>query len=337
MRQKRALITGAGGQDGFYLAQFLAAKGYRLDLVRRKSAAYRVEGAEWHVADLVEVGAVEELIAALRPDEIYNLAGISRPVASWDLPVEALAVNADLPLRILETVRRRLPSCRVYQASSSEIFGNAAAETQDELTPVRPENPYAVAKAAAHWLVRAYREKHGLFACGGILFNHESPRRSLAYATQRIATAAALIAAGEVDGGVVDETGRGVLVDGRVALGNLEISRDFGFAGDYVHAMWLMLQADRADDYVIGTGETHSIREVCEVAFAHLGLDWRDFVTVDPGLVRRIDSRHTRANPARARSGLGWSPTVSFAGLIGMMVERNVERFAARPAVRASG
>lgn len=335
MRQKRALITGAAGQDGYYLAQLLAAKGYRLDLVTRRAPAYGLAAADWHRIDLATQGALEALILGTRPDEIYNLAGFSRPLRSWDLPFEALAINADLPLRILEVLRRSLPSCRFFQANSSEIMGNAATALQDESSPIQPENPYAVSKATAHWLVRAYREKHGLFACSGILFNHESPRRSLAYVTQKIAIAAALIGEAAIHRSPRDETGRPLLTDGRVALGNLDVARDFGFAGDYVRAMWLMLQADRADDYVVGTGQSHSIRDVCETAFAHVGLDWREFVVVDPALVRRIDSRRTCADATRARTELGWSPEVSFAALIAMMVDANVERLAEPRIARA--
>lgn len=338
MVHKRAVITGASGQDGFYLAQLLAAKGYRLDLVsRRVPFAYpRAKDLTWHQLDVAEEGALEDLLMRIRPDEIYNLAGVSRPIQSWDIPLDALTVNAAVPLRILDVVRTRLPDCRVYQASSSEIFGNAAEEAQDEATPVQPESPYAVAKAGAHWLMRAYRVKHGVFACSGILFNHESPRRGTSYATQKIATAAALIALDGANRGLTDEVGRPLLADGRVALGNIEVMRDFGFAGDYVRAMWLMLQAERPDDYVIGTGETHSIREVCEVAFAHVGLDWREHVVVDPSLIRSVDSRHTRADATRARTVLGWEPTVSFEGLIRMMVDVNIEAFRGERASRQS-
>jgi len=344
MVHKRAVITGASGQDGFYLAQLLAAKGYRLDLVSRQvpSAYPRAREVAWHRLDVAEEGALEDLLMRARPDEVYNLAGVSRPVESWAIPLEALSVNAAVPLRILDVVRTKLPGCRVYQASSSEIFGNATGESQDEATPIQPESPYAVAKAGAHWLMGAYRVKHGVFACSGILFNHESPRRGISYATQKIATAAALISLGAADGGLTDEVGRPLLVEGRVALGNIEVTRDFGFAGDYVRAMWLMLQVERPGDYVIGTGETHSIREVCEVAFAHVGLDWRDHVVVDPSLIRSVDSRRTRADATRARTVLGWAPTVSFEALIRMMVEVNLKRFrgeraAARPLLALGG
>jgi GDPmannose 4,6-dehydratase len=217
------------------------------------------------------------------------------------------------------------------------MFGSASGEFQDELTPLRPQNPYAIAKAYAHSMVAAYREAYGVFACSGILFNHESPRRPMGYVTQKIAYAAAVIGVGEWTSRECDKAGRPIVSDGKVALGNLDVRRDFGFAGDYMRAVWLMLQRSSPGDYVIGTGDTHSIRDICEVAFAHVGRDWRDHVFVDHSLVRHVDSRYTRAGTAKVRRDLGWSPRVSFEELVHMMVDANVDRLGRRKNWQAAG
>ena len=245
-------------------------------------------------------------------------------------------MNAVLPHRILEVIRKDLPETKLFQASSSEVFGDSLAEAQNENTPLQPQTRYAVAKAYAHWAVRAYRSRHGVYACSGILFNHESPRRPLVYVSQKIATAAALISLGLASSGERDELGRPILIDGQLSLGNLDVRRDFGFAGDHVKAMWLMLQQDRADDYVIGTGETHSIVDICAVAFSHVGRDWRSHVVVDPKLVRQVDSHYTRADIAKARVTLGWQPSRSFEELIRMMVDARVAALLARQEKRVA-
>jgi GDPmannose 4,6-dehydratase len=306
----RALITGGSGQDAAYLTQLLSAKGYDLHVQSREPSSTFASVATVHRVTLTEEGAVETLLRSLRPDEIYNLAGFSNPEQSWSRPMDVAAINAVVPHRILEVMRNELPQCRLFQASSSEIFGDSPAETQNESTPLQPQTPYAVAKAYAHSAVRAYRSRHGIYACSGILFNHESPRRPLTYVTQKIATAAALVSLKMANSGERDELGRPILIDGRLSLGNLDVRRDFGFAGDHVRAMWLMLQQDRPDDYVIGTGETHTIVDICAVAFSHVGHDWRSHVVVDPRLVRPVDSRYTRADASKARARLGWQPQV---------------------------
>jgi GDPmannose 4,6-dehydratase len=245
------------------------------------------------------------------------------------------ALNALVPLRILNFIRANPAGCRFYQASSSEMFGSATEEFQDEATPLRPQNPYAIAKAYAHSMVGAYRKSYGLFACSGILFNHESPRRPLTYVTQKIAYAAAVIGTGASVSEERDETGTPIVSDGMLSLGNLEVRRDFGFAGDFMRAVWLMMQENSPDDYVIGTGETHSIRDVCGVAFGHVGRDWRDHVRVDQRLIRLVDSMYTRAATAKARRNLRWSPHVSFDALVRMMVDANMARLERAANVRS--
>jgi GDPmannose 4,6-dehydratase len=336
---RKALITGGSGQDAYYLARLLAEKGYELHLQSRggpTNTSVALGTARWHVASLADGGALEQLLTSIKPDEIYNLASFSQVETSWNRPMEVAAMNAVLPHRILEVIRNDLPDTRFFQASSSAIFGDSLADAQNENTPLQPQTPYAVAKAYAHWAVQAYRSRHGVHACSGILFNHESPRRPLTYVSQKIATAAALVSLGMENSGERDELGRPILVDGRLSLGNLDVRRDFGFAGDHVRAMWSMLQQDRADDYVIGTGETHSIVDICTVAFSHVGHDWRSHVVVDPKLVRQVDSHYTRADISKARLTLGWQPTQSFEELIRMMVDARVASLLARERVQAT-
>lgn len=336
---RRALITGGSGQDAHYLAHLLAGKGYELHVQSRAPmrAPAMPAAAIWHVVSHDEDGGMERLLRSTRPDEIYNLASFSRPEESWNKPMEVAAINAVLPHRILEVIRNELKATRFAQASSSEMFGDSRAEMQSETAPLQPQTPYAVAKAYAHSAVRAYRSRHGVFACSGILFNHESPRRPLTYVTQKIATAAALISLGMANAEERDELGRPILVDGHLSLGNLDVRRDFGFAGDHVRAMWLMLQRDTADDYVIGTSETHSIIDICSVAFSHVGRDWRSHVVVDPKLVRLVDSHYTCADISKARSRLGWEPQVSFDALVRMMVDARVQALLARRHALVSG
>lgn len=323
---KRALITGASGQDGYFLSRLLLEKGYEVHLQSRSLPASDAGGerAVWHAVDLTDRAAVEALCLSIMPDEIYNLAAISRPQTSWDAPLETGLINATLPHCILELIRLKMKGCKFYQASSSEMFGNAIASPQDELTPFNPETPYAISKVYAHQIVHAYRLRYDMFACAGILFNHDSPRRPLSFVTQKIAHAAALISLGVHESTDRDERGQPILINGRVSLGNLDISRDFGYAGDYVQAMWRIMQHSHPDDYVIGTGVTHSIRDICEIAFSHIGKNWQDHVTVDQSLVRRLDTRRTIANPGKARLVLGWSPTVPFEEMIRMMVDARI-------------
>jgi GDPmannose 4,6-dehydratase len=326
--RRRALITGGSGQDAYYLREILLSEGYEVHIQTRGPVAQLDGGGKlvWHQLSLEKPDVLERLLIEVRPVEIYNFAAISRPQESWNRPLEVTGVNALVPLRILDCIRSNLTSCRLYQASSSEIFGSATEEFQDEATPLRPHNPYAIAKAYAHSMVGAFRRSYGLFACSGILFNHESPRRPLTYVSQKIAYAAAVIGTGASVSGERDETGTPIVSEGMLLLGNLDVRRDFGFAGDYMRAVWLMMQRNSPDDYVIGTGNTHSIRDICEVAFARVGRDWRDHVFVDQSLVRHVDSWYTRAGTAKVRRDLSWSPQVSFEELVHMMVDANLDR-----------
>jgi GDPmannose 4,6-dehydratase len=279
----------------------------------------------WHIGDLTETKFLESLIRDTRPDEIYNLAAVSRPVLSWTMPRQTAETNALVPQQICETMVRYLPRARLFQASSSEIFGDVVADKQSEITRCEPTSPYGVAKLYAQRIIGAYRKQYRLHACCGILFNHESPRRPLSYVSQKIAYAAAHLACGMTDSADLDERGQSILSRGKVMLGDLEVRRDFGFAGDYVRAMRMILQHPVADDYVVGTGEDHSIREFCEVAFRSVGLDWTDHVGSDPRLLRKTDSHYTHADPAKLRRVIGWRPSVSFEGLVKMMVDAQVK------------
>jgi GDPmannose 4,6-dehydratase len=320
----RALVTGARGQDGSYLVEFLLTRGYQVHAQSRRprSADYSSQGLLWHQTDISEPTAVEELIAVAEPDEIYNLASFSRPSESWKAPYQAVKANALIPLLICETVRKLRPECRIFQATSSEIFGDSRINAQDETTPCQPQTPYGIAKLAAHQTIGIFRKNFGLHASSGIMFNHESPRRPLSYVSQKIAHAAAAVSLGLRETAEQDERGQPILCDGVVQLGNLDVRRDFGFAGDYVEIMHRMLQSDTADDYVIGTGASHSIRELCELAFRHVGHDWRDHVKIDPELFRAVDSHYTAANPAKVAAQFGWRARTSVSQLVAMMVDR---------------
>ena len=319
----RALVTGASGQDASYLIEFLLECGYRVHAQSRgvQPAGYHSQELHWHQTDISEPEAIEELIAAAEPEEIYNLASFSRPSESWKDPHQAFEANALIPLLICETVHKRRPACRIFQATSSEIFGDNKVTAQDETTPCQPQTPYGIAKLAAHQTIGIFRKNFGLHASSGILFNHESPRRPLSYVSQKIAHAAAAVSLGLRETAERDERGRPILADGVVRLGNLDVRRDFGFAGDYVEIMHRMLQSDTADDYVIGTGESHSIRELCEMAFRHVGRDWQDHVKIDPELFRAVDSHYTAANPAKVAARFGWRARTSVSELVAMMVD----------------
>ena len=313
-----ALITGVTGQDGSYLAEFLLAKGYRvIGVVRRSSTTpyerieHLVDRVELISADLLDQHSLVEAMAACSPDEIYNLAAQSFVQTSWTQPVLTGEFTALGVTRMLEAMRRVAPKARFYHASSSEQFGKVHETPQRETTPFYPRSPYGVAKVYAHWITVNYRESYGLYAVSGILFNHESPRRGLEFVTRKITDAAARISLG---------------FQREVRLGNLEARRDWGFAGDYVDAMWRMLQQATPDDYVIGTGETHSVRELCEVAFARVNLDWKKYVVQDERFMRPAEVDVLVADPGKARAQLGWAPRVHFRQLIEMMVDADVER-----------
>lgn len=322
---KSALVTGATGQDGHYLIDLLRQHGYVVHAQSRRAPHPVNDGVLWHVGDLADGAFLEALIADTAFDEIYNLAAVSRPILSWQVPRETAEINAYLPQAICELLRQHQPNCRLFQASSSDMFGDGFSEQQDEQTHCVPKSPYGVAKLYAHRMIGAYRQQYGLYACSGIMFNHESPYRPLSFVSQKIAYAAAAASLGIVDSSELDERGRPILSAGKLLLGDLSVRRDFGFAGDYVEAMHLILQHPTPDDYVIGTGENHSIQEFCEFAFRSVGLDWTDYVSVDPKLIRKTDSHYTRANPAKLRGVSNWQPKTGFSELVSMMVQAQLQ------------
>lgn len=314
----RALITGVTGQDGAYLSQLLLGKGYEVYGTYRPESGtgtrrLRALAIEHEVRlvplDLTAAPAVQRLVRELAPDEVYNLAGQSSVVASFEQPLSTAAANGMGALHLLEALRQERPTGRLFQASSSELFGLQAAP-QNEATPFQPRSPYAVAKLFAHQMTRTYRESYGLYACAGILFSHESPLRGTEFVTRKISEGVARIKCGLADA---------------LFLGDLEARRDWGFAGDYVRAMWLMLQQPQPEDYVIATGEPHSVREFAELAFACAGLDWRKYVRHDPNLLRPKDAHELVGEPTKARTALGWQPQLKFAALVRMMVEQDMQ------------
>jgi GDPmannose 4,6-dehydratase len=325
---KRAIITGITGQDGSYLADLLLEKGYEVvGVVRRTSAPnfWRVEHLlgrlQMRTADLLDQLSLIRLLDEIRPHELYNLAAMSFVPASWDQPLLTGEFNAQGVTRVLEAVRQVDPKIRIYQASSSEMFGKVREVPQHELTPFYPRSPYGVAKVFGHYITVNYRESYNLFAVSGILFNHESPRRGLEFVTRKVTDGVARIKLRLAD---------------HLALGNLDAHRDWGYAGDYVRAMWLMLQQDEPDDFVVATGISHSVRDVVKVAFGHAGLDWQTFVRVDPKMLRPAEVDHLIGDASKARRVLGWEPSVDFAHLIRMMVDADLERLAATPRVPAA-
>ena len=315
---KRALITGITGQDGSYLAEFLLEKGYEVyGVVRRASSENfgRIQHIRDRVhliqADLTDQGSMIDALARIKPHEVYNLAAQSFVPTSWAQPILTGDVTALGVTRMLEAIRVVDRSIRFYQASSSEMFGQVQAVPQTETTPFYPRSPYGVAKVYGHWITVNYRESYDLFAVSGILFNHESPRRGLEFVTRKVTDGVARIKLGVQDS---------------LALGNLDAKRDWGFAGDYVRAMWLMLQQDEPDDYVISSGRTHTVRRLCEVAFAHVGLDWEKYVKVDPAFYRPAEVHELLGDCSKARQKLGWEPEVSFEQLVQMMVDADLKR-----------
>jgi GDPmannose 4,6-dehydratase len=324
----KALITGITGQDGSYLAELLLAKGYDVVGVVRRTSHHSYERIE-HLLDRVEVVAADLLdqhsltvvLQETRPDEVYNLAAQSYVPTSWTQPVLTGEFTALGVTRILEAIRLVHPTARFYQASSSEMFGKVTETPQRETTAFYPRSPYGVAKVYGHWITVNYRESYDLYAVSGILFNHESPRRGIEFVTRKVTDGVARIKLGLAT---------------ELRLGNLEARRDWGFAGDYVEAMWRMLQQDTPQDYVVGTGETHSVRELVELAFSHAGLDYRQYVVSDPKYYRPAEVDLLLAEPAKARRELGWGPKVSFGELVAMMVDADLERLAAVAPVTAS-
>ncbi len=321
--KKRALITGITGQDGSYLAEFLLSKGYEVFGLVRRSSTINFERLI-HLQDQIELIPGDlldqnSLISALRqanPSEVYNLASQSYVLTSWNQPVLTGEFTALGVTRMLEAVRVVNPGIRFYQASSSEMFGMVKESPQNEQTPFYPRSPYGVAKLYGHWITVNYRESYNLFTCSGILFNHESPRRGLEFVTRKVTYSAARIKLG---------------LQKKLKMGNLDAERDWGYAAEYVQAMWLMLQRDQPEDFVIGTGVTHSVRELLDLAFSHLDLDYRDYVEVDPALLRPSEVHHLRADASKARREAGWEPVVTFEQMISMMVESDLTRLSGNP------
>ena len=323
---KRALITGITGQDGSYLAELLLDKGYEVfGVVRRLSAPndWRIAHVRERVTlcpgDLLDQLSIIRLLDKHQPDEFYNLAAMSFVPASWDTPLLTGEFNSQGVTRVLDAIRTVNPKVRFYQASSSEMFGKVREVPQTENTPFYPRSPYGVSKVFGHYITVNYRESYDLFAVSGILFNHESPRRGLEFVTRKVSEGVARIKLGLADS---------------LALGNLDAQRDWGFAGDYVNAMWLMLQQPAADDYVVATGISHSVRELVDVAFARVGLDWKKYVTTDPKFLRPAEVDHLIGSPEKAKRVLGWEPKVAFKQLVEMMVDADIDRL--RPLTPAS-
>ena len=315
---KKALITGITGQDGSYLAELLLSQGYQVTgMVRRASTetfdriAHFKDQVGLRQADLLDQFSLVKLLDEVQPDEIYNLAAMSFVPTSWNQPVLTGEFTALGVTKLLEAMRMVCPKAHFYQASSSEMFGKVLETPQTEKTPFYPRSPYGVAKVYGHFITVNYRESYNLFAASGILFNHESPRRGKEFVTRKITDAVARIKLGALK---------------ELRMGNLDAKRDWGFAGDYVRAMWMMLQQDKADDYVVATGETHSVREFLHIAFSHVGLKYEDFVVIDPEFIRPAEVELLLGNPAKAKQKLGWKPNVSFEQLVAMMVDADMDR-----------
>ena len=315
---KRALITGITGQDGSYLAELLLSKGYQVHGMVRRSSSENFERIDHlrdqvtlHQADLLDQYSISAMLEQAEPDEVYNLAAQSFVPTSWSQPVLTGEFTALGVTKMLEAIRHTRPKTRFYQASSSEMFGKVREVPQTESTPFYPRSPYGVAKAYGHHITVNYRESFGIYAVSGILFNHESPRRGLEFVSRKITDGVARISTGKAT---------------KLGLGNLDAKRDWGYAADYVEAMWLMLQQPQPDDYVIATNETHTVRELCEIAFTRVGLDWQDYIVQDPAYVRPAEVDVLIGNPEKARMKLGWRPKVSFRQLVDLMVDADLGR-----------
>lgn len=331
---KTAVIIGASSQDGSYLADLLLEKGYKVVGTIRRSTSFTKENIEHllgkiiiEFADLLDQTSIETVIKKHQPDEVYNIAAQSVPHDAWTHPFYTGEITALGPVRVMEAVRSFAPQAKVYQATSREIFGNINAESANEDTAFDANNPYGIAKAYAHMMTRCYRESYNMFACGGILFNHESPRRGLHFVTRKITAGAAMIKNG-VKNPPLNEVGE-PLVDseGKLHLGFLDAKRDWGYAKEYVEAMWLMLQQDKAKDYVIGSNSTHTVKDVCKIAFEAVGLNWEDHVISNDKLLRPTEIKELKGDYTAAKNDLGWEPKVSFEELIKIMVDADLQRF----------
>lgn len=315
--KKVALITGITGQDGSYLAELLLEKGYEVHGIMRRNSTFTTGRIEhifediiMHYGDLADSSSLQHIVAKVQPDEIYNLAAQSHVKVSFDVPEYTADVTGTGTLRLLEAIRTAAPNAKFYQASSSEMFGKVLEVPQTEKTPFYPRSPYGASKVYSYWITKNYRESYDMFACNGILFNHESPRRGETFVTRKITRAVAAIKLGKQD---------------KLYLGNLDAKRDWGFAGDYVEAMWLMLQQDKAEDYVVATNETHTVQEFCEKAFGHVDLNWKDYVEVSEKYYRPAEVDLLIGDPAHAKKQLKWEPKVTFEKLVTMMVDADLE------------
>ncbi len=331
--QPKALITGVTGQDGSYLAEYLLDRGYevfgfsrRESWVRPNPASHLKGRIQLLFGDMAEGVDIADALCQSQPDEIYNLASQSRPGESWARPSETLVLNGLALVRLLEAVKVHCPSARIYHASSSEMFGTRSTAPQNEETSFDATNPYAAAKIYAHQMARIYRQSYGLNISCGILFNHESERRPLHFLTQKVAYGAACASLGIRESRALNETGVPMVSRGRLALGNLAIARDWGYAPDFVEAMWAMLQRDEADDYVVGTGVLHTLEELCAIAYDFVGLDWTRSVYSDPSLVRPLETGVTQADARKAEKILGWRPKTNFKTMVERMVEFQINK-----------
>ncbi len=331
---KKAVIIGVSSQDGSYLAELLLEKGYEVIGTIRRSTNYEHPNIKHlygkiriEAADLMDYASIEHVIRRYVPDEVYNIAAQSVPADSWSHPIYTGEVTALGPVRVFEAVHKFIPHAKVYQATSREMLGNIKAESADESTLIDANNPYGIAKAYAHMMIRCYRESYNMFACGGILFNHESPRRGLHFVTRKITAGVACIKNG-VKSPPINEAGEPLVdADGKLHMGWLEAERDFGYAKEYVEAMWLMMQQEKPKDYVIGTNTSHSIKEVCQVAFDHVGLNWEDHVISNKKFYRPTEITVLKGDYSLAKKELGWEPKTSFKDLITLMVDADLERF----------
>ena len=332
-KNKVALITGITGQDGSYLAEYLLDKGYDVVGIVRKTS-HLLHANISHIqhrltlvyADLVDSVSLTQVIKSTQPDELYNLASQSVPATSFKQPIHTTQITGIGPHRLLEAVKEYCPKAKFYQASSSEMYGWVRENPQNEETPFNPANPYAVAKLYAHNMAKIYRESYGMYIVCGILFNHGSPKRSLSFVDQKVAYAAACAKLSIRTSPHLNEEGEPIVKNGKVAMGNLEAKRDFGYAGDYVEAIWLMMQQKSPRDFVIGTGESHSIKELAKTAFSYVGRDWKKYITVDPRFVRPTETGPLLADPALAKRKLGWKSKTKFQDLVAMLVDANVAR-----------
>ncbi|HEV2402971.1 MAG TPA: GDP-mannose 4,6-dehydratase [Candidatus Saccharimonadales bacterium] len=331
---KKAVIIGVTSQDGSYLADLLLEKGYEVTGTIRRSTNIQHPNIEHlygkiniKAADLLDPVSLENVIQEAQPDEVYNIAAQSVPADSWTHPIYTGEITALGPVRVFEAVRKFAPHARVYQATSREILGNIQAESATESTPIDANNPYGIAKAYAHMMVRCYRESYGLFVCGGVLFNHESPRRSLHFVTRKISAGVACIK-NHPEKMPVNESGEPLIgTDGKLHMGGLDHMRDWGYAKEYVEAMWLMLQHDTPQDYVIGTNTAHSVRDALRVAFDHVGLNWEDYAVEDDKFKRPTEIKDLKGDYSLAKKELGWEPQTTFEDLMKLMVDEDLKRF----------